>query len=418
MTTLCRDCCNDMPGAAVTCRSCGSARVISHDELGTLSIAHLDCDSFYASVEKRDRPELRDLPVLVGGEKRGVVAAACYVARRYGVHSAMPMFQALRKCPHAVVIRPDMAKYSRIGREIRAMMRDVTPLVEPISIDEAFLDLTGTERLHGGAPARTLARLVAEIRARQGITVTVGLSHNKFLAKLGSGINKPDGFTVIGRAETVDFLAPLPVSMIWGVGEALDRRLARDGIVTMGQLQSMTEEELVRRYGKMGHRLANFPLGRDSRKVEPTGERKSLSSETTFSEDISDPERLARILWRQTERVSAGVKEEEIGGRTVTLKLKTADFRIRTRSRTLPHPTQLADVIYAAALPLMKAEADGTRFRLLGVGLSELAPADDCDPPDLADPGGQRRKQVEGAVYDLRRRFGDGAIGKGRTFGS
>jgi DNA polymerase-4 len=417
MTMLCRDCFGVTAGATSACPACGSTRTVTHEELDTLCIAHLDCDSFYASVEKRDRPELRDRPVLVGGEKRGVVAAACYVARRYGVHSAMPMFQALQKCPGAVVIRPDMEKYARIGREIRTMMRDVTPMVEPISIDEAFLDLAGTERLYGGSPARTLAKLVADIRAAHGITVTIGLSHNKFLAKLGSGLNKPDGYTVIGCAETVGFLAPLPVSKIWGVGEALDRRLTRDGIVAIGQLQSMDEDDLVRRYGKIGHRLANFSVGRDSRRVEPTGERKSLSSETTFAEDISDPERLARILWRQAEHVAAGLKKEEMGGRTVTLKLKTPDFRIRTRSRTLAHPTQLADVIYAAALPLMKTEADGTRFRLLGVGLSELAPAADCDPPDLADPGLTRRKKVEGTVDDLRRRFGEAAIGKGRTFG-
>ncbi len=417
MEALCRDCLGETPGQGSACQSCGSSRIVAHEELSALTIAHLDCDSFYASVEKRDRPELRDRPVLVGGEKRGVVAAACYVARKYGVHSAMPMFQALRKCPDAVVIRPDMAKYTRIGREIREMMRDITPMIEPISIDEAFLDLSGTERLHGGSPARTLARLAADVRTRHGITVTVGLSHNKFLAKLGSGLDKPDGFTVIGRAETETFLAPLPVSMIWGVGEALDRRLARDGISRIGQLQTMEETELARRYGKMGHRLAAFSRGRDTRRIEPESERKSLSSETTFSEDISDADELARILWYQSERVAAGVKKEGIGGRTVTLKLKTADFRIRTRSRTLPHPTQLADAIFAAARPLMETEADGTRFRLLGVGLSELVPAADCDPPDLADPGLNRRKKVEGAVDDLRRRFGEKAIGKGRTLG-
>ena len=405
-----------MPAASV-CPACGSAALISHAELPGLTIAHLDCDSFYASVEKRDNPELMDKPVLVGGQKRGVVMAACYVAREFGVHSAMPMFKALRACPDAVVVKPDMAKYGRIGRDIREMMRTVTPLVEPISIDEAFLDMTGTERLHGGSPARTLAGLVEEIEKRHGITVSIGLSHNKFLAKLSSGQNKPHGFTVIGRAETVTFLAGQPVSRIWGVGKE-QRKLERDGITMIGQLQQMSPEDLTHRYGEIGSRIARLAQGSDTRKVVPGSSRKSLSSETTFADDISDPERLSRILWRQAEKVSAGVKKENIGGRTVTLKLKTARFAIRTRSRTLPHPTQLADAIYAAAAPMLSKETDGTAFRLLGIGLSEFAPQEDCDPIDLADPDSQRRKKAEGAVDDLRARFGSNVIGKGRRLES
>jgi DNA polymerase-4 len=330
----------------------------------------------------------------------------------------MPMFKALRACPDAVVVKPDMAKYGRIGRDIREMMRTVTPLVEPISIDEAFLDMTGTERLHGGSPARTLAGLVREIEDRHGITVSIGLSHNKFLAKLSSGLNKPQGFTVIGRAETVPFLSKQPVSRIWGVGKVFQRKLERDGITMIGQLQQMSEDDLTRRYGEIGGRMARLAQGRDTRKVVPGSGRKSLSSETTFADDISDPERLRRVLWRQAEKVSAGVKKEGIGGRTVTLKLKTAWFAIRTRSRTLPHPTQLADAIYAATAPLLLKEANGTAFRLLGVGLADFAPQEDCDPIDLADPDLQRRKKVEGAVDDLRARFGSDAIGKGRMLES
>jgi DNA polymerase-4 len=415
MPNLCRVCFHlfDAPVDG-PCPACGDGLTVPHAELDRLRIAHLDCDSFYASVEKRDRPELADKPVLVGGQQRGVVMAACYVARRYGVHSAMPMFKALRQCPDAIVIRPDMQKYGRIGRDIRDMMRSVTPLVEPISIDEAFLDLTGTERLHGGVPAQTVARLVADIRAAHGITVSVGLSHNKFLAKLASALEKPHGFTIIGAAETVSFLAAQPVARIWGVGAVLQRRLERDGITRIGELQLIPEAELVRRYGKMGERLARLSYGRDSRHVEPGSGRKSLSSETTFAEDVSDAEGLKRILWRQSEKVSAGVKKEGIGGRTVTLKLKTSRFWIRTRSRTLPHPTQLADVIYAAAAPLIDREADGTAFRLLGIGLSEFAPADMCDPVDLADPDAQRRKRVETTLDELRDRFGPDSIVKGR----
>lgn len=415
MPRLCRTCFRwDDDAAPGPCPACGGTLHVAHPELGRLSTAHLDCDSFYASVEKRDNPELRDKPVLVGGRKRGVVMAACYVARKYGVHSAMPMFQAMRACPDAVVVRPDMAKYGRIGREIRDMMRDVTPLVEAISIDEAFLDLIGTERLHGGSPARTLAKLASDIGARHGITVSIGLSHNKFLAKLASGLNKPHGFTVIGAAETGTFLAGQPVERIWGVGAVLQRRLARDGVRLIGDLQGIPEDELTRRYGSIGTRLARLSHGRDDRKVVPGSDRKSLSSETTFAKDIGDPERLKRILWRQAEKVSAGVKKERIGGRTVTLKLKTASFRIRTRARTLPFPTQLADVIYAAAAPLVEREADGTAFRLLGVGLSDFAPAEQCDPADLADPDSGRRKAVETTLDSLRERFGSAAIGKGR----
>tara|TARA_Y100001934_G_scaffold277724_1_gene377228 strand:- start:2402 stop:3658 length:1257 start_codon:yes stop_codon:yes gene_type:complete len=414
MPALCRICLTETPHPPDVCDGCGGETIVGHAELNDLSTAHIDCDSFYASVEKRDNPELADKPVLVGGRNRGVVMAACYVARQYGVHSAMPMFKALKACPEAVVIRPDMKKYGVVGMAVREMMRNVTPLVEPISIDEAFLDLSGTERLHGASPAKTLARLAADIRTEHGITVTVGLSHNKFLAKLASGLNKPHGFTVIGKQETVSFLAEQPVSSIWGVGKVFQKRLERDGITQIGQLQGYDETELARRFGEMGSRLARLSHGRDNRRVVPGSGRKSLSSETTFSEDITDVVKLKRVLWRQTEKVSAGLKRENIGGRTVTLKLKNARFAIRTRSRTLLHPTQLADVIFATAAPLLEKEADGTAYRLLGVGLSVLEPADHCDPIDLADPDAQRRKQVETAVDDLRARFGRGAIGKGR----
>ena len=416
MQTLCRDCRAVQDGGdTISCAACGGGRLVSHAELDSLSISHLDCDSFYASVEKNDDPALRDRPVLVGGRHRGVVMAACYVARRYGVRSAMPMFKALRACPEAVVIPPDMAKYGRVGREIRAMMRDVTPLVEPISIDEAFLDLAGTERLHGGSAARTMAALAAEIESRHGIPVSVGLSYNKFLAKLASGLDKPRGFRIIGRAEAVSVLAALPVERIWGVGKVMQKRLARDGLTTIGQLQAIPEAELARRYGELGLRLARLSRGVDARTVDPETGRKSVSSETTFDTDISDPERLERILWRRAEAVSASLKREGIGGRTVTLKLKTAKFAIRTRSRTLSHPTQMAGAIHATARHLLLGEAVGERFRLLGVGVSDLASADVCDPFDLADPDLVRRKKIENVVDDLRERFGGDAIVKGRT---
>ena len=418
MALLCRDCLAIDPAAeGGLCPACGCARVIAHSELFGLAIAHLDCDAFYATVEKRDDPDLRDKPVLVGGGgARGVVMAACYVARRFGCRSAMPMARALRLCPQAVVVRPDMAKYQRVGREVRALMQAVTPLVEPLSVDEAFLDLSGTERLHHGPPARTLAGLARRIEDEIGITATVGLSHNKFLAKLASGIDKPRGFTVIGRVETAGFLADRPVGDLWGVGEALQRRLAADGVRRIGELRRLSEAALVARYGAIGRRLARFADGDDDRRVIPGGERKSVSAETTFDSDLTTPAALGERLWPLCEEVAGRLKADGIAGATVTLKLKTADFRIVTRRRTLPNPTQLADTIWRTANGLLEAEANGTPYRLIGVGLSGLGPDDDADPPDLADPDSQRRKAVERAVDGLRARFGRDSIGRGRSF--
>lgn len=388
--------------------------MLRHDELESLLIAHVDCDAFYATVEKRDNPDLADHPVIVGGGKRGVVTTCCYIARRFGVHSAMPMFQALKACPDAIVIRPDMAKYRRIGREVRELMIGITPQVEPVSVDEAFLDLSGTERLHGGCAARTLVEFVHDVERQIGITVSVGLSYNKYLAKIASGLNKPEGFTVIGRADAVAFLADKPVSLLWGVGPVMQKRLAADDILLIGQLHDISEDELSHRYGSIGHRLARFARGEDARKVEKSGGRKSLSAETTFAENISDSADLKHRLWEICEKVSAGLKGENIAGRTITLKLKTANFCSLSRSVTLPDPTLLADKIYRTASVLLDREADGASFRLIGVGVSGLTPAELADPPDLADVTSEQRKDVERVMDQLRDKFGRGAIIKGR----
>jgi DNA polymerase-4 len=389
--------------------------MLTHPELDGLAIAHIDCDAFYASVEKRDDPSLADKPVIIGGGTRGVVSAACYVARMYGVRSAMPMFKALAACPDAVVIRPNMAKYSAVGREVRALMLAATPLVEPISIDEAFLDLTGTEALHGSSPAMTLARLVGDIEREIGVTASVGLSYNKFLAKVASDLDKPRGFAVIGRAEARDFLAPKPVGMIWGVGKALERKLAGDGVFTIGQLQGLDEARLSSRYGSMGRRLFRFARGEDDRKVEPGSETKSVSAETTFNSDIASAETLNRALWPLCETVSRRMKAQGLAGYCVTLKLKTAGFQTITRSRSLPTPTQLAETLYQAGGPLLEKAADGRRFRLIGIGLSDLVDAGQADTPDLFDRAGQeRRRTVETTMDGLRAKLGEGAIFKGR----
>ncbi len=417
MATLCRDCASALPGSgARRCPACLSPRLLAHPELDQLGIAHIDCDAFYASVEKRDDPSIRDKPVIVGGGRRGVVSAACYVARIYGVRSAMPMFKALQLCPQAVVIRPDIRKYQAVGREVRRLMLEITPLVEPLSIDEAFLDLSGTERLHHGSPAHTLVRLARRIESAVGVTVSIGLSYNKFLAKVASDLDKPRGFSVIGRAEARDFLAVRPVGLIWGVGKALRQQLERDGIRVIGQLTALDERDLVARYGAIGRRLARFARGEDDRAVDPASPAKSISAETTFENDLASLAALQGELWPLCETVAARLKRAGLAGRTVTLKLKGADFRILTRSRTLTAPTQLAEVLFRAALPLLKAEATGRRYRLIGMGASALGPGAEADPPDLLDPEAGRRAKVERAIDAVRDKLGGDAIVKGRAF--
>jgi DNA polymerase-4 len=388
---------------------------VAHAQLARLAIAHVDCDAFYATIEKRDNPSLRDKAVIVGGGKRGVVATACYVARTFGVKSAMPMFQARRLCPDATIVPPDMAKYARVGREVRALMLDLTPLVEPLSIDEAFLDLGGTERLHGMIPAKALARFAKEVEAKLGITISIGLSANKFLAKIASDLDKPRGFSVLSPDEAPSFLAPRPVTFIWGVGKVFGETLTRDGYRTIADLQCADETDLMRRYGVEGQRLSRLARGIDHRSVSPDRETKSVSAETTFATDIADQRTLERLLWELCEKVSARLKAKEIAGVTVTLKLKTAAFRLRTRARSLPAPTQLAATIFENGRELLAREIDGTQFRLLGIGVSGLSSAEGADPADLVNARAQRTAAAEHAVDRLRDRFGRGAVIRGRT---
>ncbi|MES1991252.1 MAG: DNA polymerase IV [Pseudomonadota bacterium] len=411
---FCRDCYTPVSSSTKRCPACNRPRLARHVEIHSLAIAHLDCDAFYAAVEKRDNPDLTDKPVIIGGGKRGVVSTCCYVARIRGVRSAMPMFKALEACPEAIVIKPDMEKYVKVGREVRRMMRDLTPLVEPLSIDEAFLDLNGTELLHHASPAISMAKLQARIEKEIGITVSVGLSYCKFLAKIASDMDKPRGFSTIGREEALTFLATKPVSLIWGVGKALETKLARDGITRIAQLQHMEENDLMARYGVMGRRLWRLSRGLDDRNVSSRNTAKTISAETTFFDDISDAEELRRKLWPLCEHVATRAKAAGNSGQTIVLKLKTADFKSRTRSITLPDPTQLAEVIYRFSAPLLAKETNGTSFRLLGVGLSQLLGGDFADPPDMLDPAATRRADAERAMDKVRERFGRDAIIKGR----
>lgn len=418
MSAICRDCARMFEDKPDTdCPRCGGIRFFSHPELQQLEISHIDCDSFYASVEKRDNPDIRGKPVIVGGGRRGVVAACCYIARIYGIRSAMPMFKALKACPDAVVIRPNMDKYRIAGHAIRKLMQDVTPLVEPISIDEAFLDLSGTQKLHHGTPAETLVKLANRIESEVGINVSIGLSYNKFLAKLASNLDKPRGFAAIGQADAMDFLEDKPVGILWGVGRALQKKLDHDGITKVGQLRKFEEIELVARYGSIGHRLKRFSEARDVRPVNPESVTKSISAETTFSDDVADIEAMRLTLWQLSEKVARRLGRADLSCDGVQLKMKSADFKLVTRSRKLPGPTKLADEIYKAADALMTAEADGKKmYRLLGVGAERLMPGADADRPDLADPDIGQRVKVADAIDAVRAKFGDDAIGKGRGF--
>ncbi|GLK69557.1 DNA polymerase IV [Hansschlegelia plantiphila] len=405
---FCRDCLAPS-AAALRCARCGSPRIARHPALGSLHIAHVDCDAFFATIEKRDDPSLADKPVIVGGGKRGVVSTCCYIARIKGVKSAMPMFKALKLCPDAVVIKPNFAKYVEASRAVRAKMLALTPLVEPLSIDEAFLDLSGTERLHQARPAMVLARFARDVERDVGITVSVGLASNKFLAKIASDLDKPRGFATLSIDEASAFLAPRPIGFLWGVGPAFAETLARDGLRTIGDLQRAEPRDLGRRYGEQGLRLARLAFGRDDRQVEPDRARKSVGAETTFDVDVRDPDELAARLFRLCEKVADRMRVDSIAGSTVTLKLKTSDFRLRTRAQALRSPTLLAARIFEAARPLLKREADGTAFRLIGVAVSDLGPAAAADPPDL-----ERRLEklgaIEKAVADLRGRFGPDSV--------
>ncbi|WP_121634036.1 DNA polymerase IV [Tropicibacter alexandrii] len=415
MPALCRDCLTQFDQGR-RCPACGRPRIVWHPELFDLSIAHMDCDAFYASVEKRDNPELADKPVIIGGGKRGVVSTACYVARIRGVRSAMPMFKALHLCPDAVVIKPRGAVYAEVSRQIRAMMEEMTPAVEPLSLDEAFMDLSGTARLHGAPPAVMLARLTKRMKDELGLTGSIGLSHNKFLAKIASDLDKPNGFAVIGQAETQDFLRPKPVRMIWGVGEASQQQLDRAGIRTFEDLLRWDHQDLIARFGGMGDRLWHLARGQDKRRVTRNAPMKSISNETTFHEDTADADLLDGHLWRMAEKVADRAKAKGMAGRVVTLKLKSHDFKTLTRRQSLHDATQIADRIYRTARGLFDQLPPGKAYRLIGTGISDLVPETQADRGgDLLDPQAEARARAERATDAIRARFGPDAILKGRA---
>ncbi|MGZ3274024.1 MAG: DNA polymerase IV [Caulobacteraceae bacterium] len=414
-SALCRDCLWRGQAPSIRrCPHCASPRLVLHAELDRLSMAHIDCDAFYASVEKRDRPELRDLPVIVGGGKRGVVTTCCYIARINGVRSAMPMFKALKLCPEATVIKPDFTKYRTESRRIMEKLNALTPLVQPLSLDEAWLDLSGCERLHGGPAAWVLARVQGEIEREVGITVSVGLAPNKFLAKIASDLDKPRGFSVIGAVEAKTFLAGKPVSILPGVGPAMVRSLEAHGLRTVGDLARTEPRALADRFGAYGLRLAQLAQGQDARVVDPDQDRKSVSAETTFDEDYADLQSLEDRLWPLCEKVARICRRDAIAGRVAVLKLRKTDFSIITRRRTLPAPTQTARALFQVGRELLAREIDGTAYRLIGIGTTDLIEAGAAEG-DLFAGDETRALKSEKAMDALRERFGSAAVLTGRA---
>lgn len=415
---LCRDCLADGISAVINqCPECGSWLLLKHAELRQLAIAHVDCDAFYAAIEKRDQPELADKPVIVGGGKRGVVATACYVARIHGVRSAMPMFKALQLCPDAVVIPPRMDAYKVAGYAIRELMLTLTPLVEPLSIDEAFMDLSGTEALHQKYPAASMVELAKRIKREVGITVSIGLSGTKSLAKMASDMDKPKGFHIIGMDNAAEMLAPLPVSILYGTGKVLTKKLNTAGIKTCGDLARAHPELIIKLAGNNARTLQQLAAGIDQRPVISDRPAKSISSETTFETDISDVETLAAILEELCDKVAKRLKTADLSGRTVMLKLKSDKHQLLTRSRTLSDPTRLSRRIFETGLLMLKEEVAADRnWRLIGIGVEQLDHAEHADPLNLADPDLSRIIALQDTVDGLRDKHGKAAIVTGRQF--
>ena len=415
MARLCRDCLSTADHIE-RCLECGSPRILRHQELFDLSIAHMDCDAFYASVEKRENPSLADKPLIIGGGRRGVVSTACYIARIRGVKSAMPMFQALKLCPDAVIVKPRMALYAEVSKEIRKMMDDLTPSVEPLSLDEAFIDLSGTQKLHGVPPAVMLVKLINRMQRELGLTGSIGLSHNKFLAKIASDLDKPRGFSVIGVQDTEKFLKDKPVRLIWGVGKAMQQSLEGSGIRTFSDLLRWERKDLNAKFGQMGDRLWHLARGQDARPVDSRAAMKSISNETTFFEDTSDLDLLHGHLWRMCEKVSSRAKAKGIAGRVLTLKLKTNAHKLITKRVTLRDATQLADTLYHSLSALLDQLEKGQSYRLLGAGLSDLCPEKEAElSPDLLNMQASQRGKAERASDAIRKKFGPDAIIKGRS---
>ncbi len=381
-------------------------------------IIHVDMDAFYASVEQLDRPELKGKAVIVGGDvkSRGVVSAASYEARKFGVHSAMPMAQAVRLCPQGIVLPVRMDRYAEVSHIIQSIFERYTPLVEPISLDEAFLDVTDSKNLFGSAEGIG-RRIKEQIREQTQLTASVGVAPNKFLAKLASDLKKPDGFVVITEQNKQEILDPLPVGKIWGVGKVTEATLQSHGICTITQLRGSTFEKLKSIVGNGAEELLRLACGVDDRPVEPDHERKSLSSEQTFATDIRDPSILTSVLLEEVEEVAERLRRHQIKARTITLKLRYGDFRTVTRSETLREATNLTKALWEAAERVFRQwhTRSGGALRLLGFGVSGLEPEQAGQQWLFADPEQERLKRLDQAVDKIRDRYGRRALHRGTT---
>jgi DNA polymerase-4 len=388
------------------------------------TILHVDLDAFFAAVEQRDRPELRGRPVIVGGRDptaRGVVSAASYEARRFGVHSAMPLRTAYALCPAGVFLPVDGRKYQRVSREVMTILRRFTPLVEPISIDEAFLDVTGSRALFGDGPT-IAAEIKAAIRRDVGLTASVGVATTKLVAKIASDLRKPDGLVVVLPGGEAAFLAPLPISRLWGVGEKTAKALGEFGVTTIGDLAALPEELLVRRFGRHGASLGARARGVDPDPVGGGEPAKSIGHEHTFDVDTSDPEVIERTLLAMADGVASRLRSAGLKASTIQVKIRDSSFRTITRQRTLAVPTDLAEPIWHVALELARPEVRGLRVRLLGISASHLGEreqlglfeAGGADRPGTAD----RRRRATQAADAIRRRYGDRAVTRARLLGA
>lgn len=380
------------------------------------AILHIDMDAFYASVEVLDNPALRGKPVVVGGtpEGRGVVAAASYEARKYGVHSAMSAFQAVRLCPHAAFIRPRLSRYAEASRQIFKVFHDYTPLVEALSLDEAFLDVTGCERLFG--PAAAIGRAIkGRIRDEIGLTASVGVAPNKFLAKVASDLEKPDGFVVVTGAEAAARLAPLGVERIWGVGKVTRERLALLGITRIGHLQQADPGMLEANLGNFARALRDLAFGLDDRPVVSGGESKSIGAETTFARDIDSASELRKTLYALADESAKRLRDEGLHARTVNLKARYPDFTTVTRALTLPEPTALTREIRAAALTLLEQRLGraGRPLRLLGVSLSNLEHHEEGQGDLFTDEARAQNEKLDRLLDAMQDRFGESKIRRG-----
>jgi DNA polymerase-4 len=382
------------------------------------TILHVDLDAFFASVEQRDNPELRGKPVIVGGaggeDARGVVSAASYEARAFGVHSAMSLREAYRRCPHGVFLPVNGRRYQAASRDVMAILRRFTPQVEPISIDEAFLDVTGSAALFGDGPA--IARQVKDaVRDEVGLTVSVGVASTKLVAKIASDLRKPDGLVVVPPGEETTFLAPLPIGRLWGVGEKTAVALGEYSVRTIGDLAALPPDLLVRRFGKHGASLVDRARGLDADPVHDGDPAKSVGHEHTFDVDSSDPEVIERTLLAMSDGVAGRLRSAGVKAGTVTVKIRDASFRTITRQRTLAEPTDLTEPIFRAALELARPEVRGMRVRLLGVSASNLGDREQLALFESVEP--RRRRAVE-AADSLRRRYGDRAVTRARLIGA